>query len=158
VGVHQAMHTFTWDNVGFDGPLLPRDLAFDAYDSLTRVPGYPALINLGWVASPSSPAIITIRKVSGASRATGGLLTLNYVNEDVSPVTLSYSLNGHATHTYGWPFADTMTNSARTVAIPVALSEVRAGTNRLKMWSKQDSLILSNVDLIMQGAGGIVDP
>src|SRR5207244_6108016 len=26
----QGLHTFTWDNVGFDGPLLARDLGFDA--------------------------------------------------------------------------------------------------------------------------------
>ena len=31
----QRTNTFTWDNVGFDGPILPRDLAFDVNDSLT---------------------------------------------------------------------------------------------------------------------------
>jgi hypothetical protein len=35
---------------------------------------------------------------------------------------------------------------------------VRRGTNNVKIWSDQDSLILSNVDLIMRGAGGIVQP
>jgi hypothetical protein len=158
VGVHQAMHTFTWDNVGFDGPVLPRDLAFDAPDSLTSVPGYPALINLGWVTSASAPARIAIPKVEGRSRATGALLTFNFDNSDLSPVTLRYSLNGHAPRTYRWPFPDRMANSPRTVAIPIRLSEVLSGTNHVKIWSDQDALILSNVDLIMRGAGGIVDP
>jgi hypothetical protein len=158
VGVHQALHTFTWDNVGFDGPLLPRDLAFDASDSDTSVPGYPALINLGWVTSASARVTITIPKVTGIAKAAGGLLTFNFDNQDVSPVTLRYSLNGHAAHTYRWPFRDTMTNSPRTVAIPIRLSEVLSGTNHVKIWSDQDTLILSNVDLIMRGAGGIAEP
>jgi len=158
VGVHQAMHTFTWDDVGFDGPILPRDLAFDASDSLTSVPGYPALINLGWVTSASAPSTITIPKVEGISRATGGLLTFNFDNADVSPVALRYSLNGHRAHTYSWPFPDKMTNSPRTVAIPISLSEVLSGTNHVKIWSDQDALMLSNVDLILRGAGGVVDP
>jgi hypothetical protein len=157
-GVHQAMHTFTWDNVGFDGPVLPRDLAFDGADSLTRVPGYPALTNLGWVTSASSPVTIRVVKVHGIAQATGALLTLNLENEDVSPVTLRYSLNRHAPRTYAWPFPDTMTNSPRTMAIPIPLSQVANGTNHVRIWSRQDSLILSNVDLILRGAGGVVDP
>jgi hypothetical protein len=158
VGVYQAMHTFTWDNVGFDGPVLPRDLAFDASDSRTSVSGYPALINLGWVSSASAPATITIPKVKDISKAIGGLLTFNFENQDVSPVTLRYSLNHHPVHTFAWPYPDTMSNSPRTIAIPISLSEVVKGTNHVKIWSDQDSLILSNVDLIMRGAGGVVDP
>ena len=41
------MHTFSWADVGFDGPVLPRDLGFDATDSDEQVPGYPDLTNLG---------------------------------------------------------------------------------------------------------------
>jgi len=155
VGVRQAMHTFIWDNVGFDGPALPRDLAFDASDSLRRVPGYPTLTNLGWETSATAPATITIPKVRGIAQATGGLLTFNFENPDISPVTLRYSLNGHAVHTYPWLYPDTMTNSPRTVAIPISLSQVVRGTNHVKIWSDQDTLIVSNVDLIMRGAGGI---
>jgi hypothetical protein len=101
---------------------------------------------------------ITIPKVTGMAKAAGGLLTFNFDNQDVSPVTLRYSLNGHAAHRYAWPFRDTMTNSPRTVAIPIRLSEVVSGANHVKIWSDQDSLILSNVDLIMRGAGGIAEP
>jgi hypothetical protein len=158
VGVHQAMHTFTWDNVGFDGPILPRDLAFDALDSLASVPGYPTLTNLGWATSSSLPATIAIPKVRAITKATGALLTLNVTNPDTSPVTLSYALNGHAARKYGWPFPDSMTNSPRTVAIPIPRSQIIRGTNHVKIWSGEDSLVLSNVDLIMQGAGGVVHP
>lgn len=154
----QAMHTFTWDNVGFDGPVLPRDLAFDAADNLTNVGSIPTLTDLGWPASPSAPATITVPGVTGVAQATGGLLTLNFFDPDTAPVTLSYSLNGNATNTFAWPFADSLAGSPRTVTIPISLSEVVSGTNTIQIWSEQDSLIVSNVDLVMQGAGGIVQP
>jgi hypothetical protein len=48
-GPDQGTHTFTWDNFGFDGPTLPRDLAFDVADRMVPVGG---LIN--WV-GPSGP-------------------------------------------------------------------------------------------------------
>ena len=49
-GPDQGTHTFTWDNVGFDGPVLPRDLAFDVLDRLEPV---GPLLNLGWAISPT---------------------------------------------------------------------------------------------------------
>jgi hypothetical protein len=154
----QGMHTFTWDNVGFDGPVLPRDLAFDAADANTAVPGYPTMTNLGWVATPTTPATITVPGVTGIAQATGGLLTLNYDDPDTAPITLSYSINGNPTQTYNWPFQDTTTNSVRTIAIPIPLTQVLTGTNQIKIWSTNDTLIISNLDLVMQAAGGTVSP
>ena len=154
----QGMHTFTWANVGFDGPVLPRDLGFDAPESLTSPPSYPALENLGWLSSASSPASITIPRVSGLAAATGALLTFNFVNPDTAPVDLQYSLNGGASHTVAWPYRDDVVGSVRTIGIPISLSEVQSGTNTVKIWSAQDVLIISNVDLIMKGAGGLVPP
>jgi hypothetical protein len=72
-------------------------------------------------------------------------------------VNLEYSLNGKATHTVDWPFAGAE-GGQRTIGIPISLSEVRSGTNRVRIWSNQDALIVSNVDLIMAGAGGLVPP
>jgi len=151
----QGLHTFTWDNVGFDGPVLPRDLGFDAPDSKTTPSGYPTLENLGWLSPSSAPVTITIPRVSGIKAAAGGLLTFNFIDQDTAPVTISYSLNGKATHTVKWPFPGHITTQ-RTMGIPIALSEVRLGTNQVRIWSRQDALILSNVDLIMKGAGGVV--
>jgi hypothetical protein len=152
----QGLHTFTWDNVGFDGPVLPRDLGFDAADSRTNPSGYPALVNLGWLSPPSAPATITIPRVSGIDAAKGGLLTFNLIHEDATPVSLSYSLNGNAAHTVKRPFFGH--EQQQTIGIPIKLSEVRLGTNHVRIWSREDALILSNVDLIMKGAGGLVPP
>jgi hypothetical protein len=149
----QAIHTFTWGNVGFDGPVLPRDLGFDAPDSGIRVRSYPRLENLGWLSSASAPATITIPRVSGIHMATGALLTFSFIDPDTAPVNLEYSLNGKATHTVEWPFIGTVTNSVRTIGIPTLLSEVRRGTNHVRIWSDQGTLILSNIDLIMKRGG-----
>jgi len=159
----QAMHTFSWANVGFDGPVLPRDLGFDALDSLTPGGIYgtepTTFTNLGWVSPDSAPATITIPNVSGIANASGGgLLTFNFFNPDTAPVTLDYSLNGNPTQSVPWPFPGTLTNSVRTIAIPISLSDVRTGTNTVQIWSPQDTLIVSNVDLILRGAGGTVPP
>ena len=35
--VQQGTHTFSWDNFGFDGPVLPRDVTFDAPDAGTKI-------------------------------------------------------------------------------------------------------------------------
>jgi len=151
------MHTFTWDNVGFDGPMLPRDLGFDAADSQKSVPFYPKLENLGWLSTSAARATITIPRVSGIGAASGGLLTFNYMDQTKTPVRLSYSLNGKTTHTvklHSYPEAETQ----RTIGIPITLSEVRLGTNHVRIWSGNDALILSNVSLIMKGAGGLVAP
>ncbi|HZR52508.1 MAG TPA: cell wall-binding repeat-containing protein, partial [Streptosporangiaceae bacterium] len=44
----QCNHTFVWDNVGFDGPVLPRDLSFDVPDGGTPSNTAPGAVNLGW--------------------------------------------------------------------------------------------------------------
>jgi hypothetical protein len=153
----QGLHTFTWDNVGFDGPVLPRDLGFDVADSRTSLRGYPRLQNLGWLSTASARTNLTIPRVSGMDTAAGGLLTFNFYDPDKAPVTISYSLNGKATHTVKWPFLGHVTTQ-RTIGIPVSLSEVHPGTNHVRIWSRQDALILSNVSLILKGAGGLVSP
>jgi hypothetical protein len=72
--IARGVHTFTWDNVGFDGPVLPRDLAFDVMDRLTPASagavednGCPS-VNLGWsIVSPASQTL-TVNGVTGIER------------------------------------------------------------------------------------------
>jgi hypothetical protein len=146
----QRTHTFTWDNVGFDGPVLPRDLAFDALDGLT--PNGDGTLNLGWHAAANTPQAVTINGVTGIANASAALLTLNFQNFS-APIALSYSLNGYPAHTQAWPYPDNTTNTWRTTALPVPLNEVVAGTNTIQI-SANDTLVFANVDLILVGAGG----
>ena len=160
-GVDQGVHTFTWDNVGFDGPLLPRDLAFDVSDSLAPIAGYADLLNLGWGVFPNdaSPLTLIIPNVYNVAQAAGALLTFNY--STYNPVTISYRLNDGAWHDQTWPFGACYTQNdfvlcgAKTIAVPVDLADVQSGINTVQFMST-DATAIANVDLVLQGAGGVV--
>ena len=160
-GPDQGTHTFTWDNLGFDGPVLPRDLAFDVLDALSPITGYPGLLNLGWnvPVGNATPLALHVGHVTGIDRAAGALLTFNY--SSYNPVTVSYRVNDGAWHKQAWPFGACYTQNgfvlcgAKTIAVPVSLSEVVAGTNTIQFKSS-DATAIANVDLVLQGAGGIL--
>jgi len=147
----QTQHTFSWDNMGFDGPVLARDLAFDAPDALTPVAGYPGKINLGYSSLPGNGPQLTVPNVTGIQNAAAGLLTFNFFHYD-APSTITYVVNGHS-HSVAWPYPDQSFLSWRTLAVPVPLSEVVAGNNTVSITSDQQ-LVVANVDLVMVGAGG----
>lgn len=156
----QGTHTFTWDNVGFDGPLLPRDLAFDVLDRLQPVNG---LLNLGWAVSPSdsTPLALEAKGVYNVAGAQAALLTFNY--SVYGPVTIRYRLNGGAWQSQPWPFPACPVQNGftscglKTIAVPVPRNDVRAGTNRIEFTSSDEAAIF-NVDLVLRGAGGVVPP
>lgn len=143
-------HTFTWDNVGFDGPALPRDLAYDVPDALQSVGD--GTVNLGWQEGPGQLTQKQVTGVVSPSAAAGALLTSNLYTYGV-PMNLVYSVNGHQ-HSMGWPFPNTDGFYPRTIAIPLDLSEVQAGTNTLALGGSDQAMIVFNMDLIMVGAGG----
>jgi hypothetical protein len=158
----QALHTFSWANVGFDGPLLPRDLAFDVPDANEPTPGYPTLDNLGWrMPDNGTPLALTVPGVHGTAAAHGALLTLNYEQDD--PATLTYRVNNGSWQTEPWPFGACAVQNGlascgqRTIALTVPLTDVRAGNDTVQILSSQPSIV-SNVDLVLRGAGGVVPP
>lgn len=143
----QQSDTLGWDNLGFDGPVLPRDLGFDVPNQGSLHGGAE---QLGW-ATGSGPVTVTAPGVSGQSKASGALLELNwYALTDSVPTV---SLNGGAAISTAWPFPDGATYVWRTIAIPVPLSEVRTGSNSITVGNAPGGF--ANVDLILQGAGGV---
>jgi hypothetical protein len=155
-GPDQGTHTFTWDNVGFDGPLLARDLAFDVPDRLAPMSGgYAGLLNLGWAVfqNDPQPLTVTVPAVYNVDKASGALLTFNYYAEN--PVTLSYRVNNGVWHDEPWPFGACC--GAKTLAVPVPLSEVQPGDNMVQ-FKTTDGIEISNIDLILVAAGGIPNP
>ena len=159
----QRTHTFAWANVGFDGPVLPRDLTFDVLDnntpSASLQDGDPG-INLGWsVPTGGSPLSLQVPSVRNVSDAAKGLLTYNFYTQSNAGdnVTLSYSLNGHPFHSIPWPFPDDNKFGTRTFGEPIDLSEVVDGTNTIRFTSTVGMTIM-NIDLILVGAGGTVSP
>src|SRR5207253_3155107 len=145
-GGTQQVHTFTWANIGFDGLLLPRDLAFDVPDASPTDLGY------------HTPATLQVQGItaSNISAASGALLTLNYFARGQESVT--YSVNGHAPHNFAWPFGSISTFKWQTLGMPVPLNEVVAGANTLQISTTNNQSPVANIDLILVGAGGIVPP
>jgi hypothetical protein len=165
----QRIHTFTWDNVGFDGPILPRDLAFDALDNpeTTDPSPYDTCACLpepgqstGYYAGADNSVTVTVPGVSGIAQASAALITLNI--HDVygpEPFTLNYSINGNATTPYAWPFPWSNLNSDKTFTIPISLADVKTGDNTLTFSTAESvGLTVFNVDLILVGAAGVVSP
>jgi hypothetical protein len=154
---NQGTHTFAWDNVGFDGPTLPRDLHLDVLDSLGR--NADGTLNLGWFApdpSTDKPLRLTIPGARDLAQASGALLTLNFFATDTAAIR--YRLNGRAWHTVAWPFPDAQTYQWRTLAVPIAPADLRAGTNVLDLEATKGGMAVANVDVILLGAQGVPAP
>lgn len=151
----QGTHAFHWDNVGFDGPVLARDLAFDAPDNNApdnNIAGGGAVgIDASYDVPPNGSFNLTVPGVTGVANAAGALLTFNFYSESVIP--LNVSVNGHNV-SIAWPYPDQVTYSPRTIAIPVPLADIVTGNNTVTFSAGNYLEQVANVDLIMQGAGG----
>jgi len=151
----QQSHTFAWDNVGFDGPALPRDLTFDVPENKTldndaRYPTGPAM-QLGWVAPSGAPLALTVPNVQHTAQAAAALLTLNWF--PTSQDTITYQVNGNAAHTQAWVFGS-VTYSWKTVAMPIPLAELHDGDNVVAL-TTSDGAVVANIDIVLAGAGGL---
>jgi len=156
-GTPQGIHTFAWDNVGFDGPVLPRDLAFDVLDRLEPV---GPLLNLGWAVSPGDPKPLALKVpgVYNVANASAALLTFNL--STYNKVAVTYRINHGKWLTQPWPFGACYTQNsfvlcgAKTMAVPANLADVKTGTNTVE-FKTTDEAAIYNVDLVLRGAGGI---
>lgn len=144
--------TYTWDNIGFDGPFLPTDRAYDVPDATqSNVPG---AVNLGYDLHPGTkglleccvkgnkvaapPIVLSNMRVSDARAA---FITLN-VEGAVTPLRLQYRFNGEAWQTYTVPAASAYRWTAP--AIPLDLAQLHNGTNTLEFQSANE-LQLANI-------------
>ena len=102
---HQALNSFEWDNFGFDGPVLPRDVAYDVPDNTVAGPtqtsgygstdtGYPSK-QLGYLI-PEWPQTktFTVQGVTTAN-ATGALVVFTG-SPWAGGGPIQVSLNGNA--------------------------------------------------------------
>jgi hypothetical protein len=147
-GGAQTTHTFAWDNVAFDGPKLYRDLTFDVRES--RVPSNGGL-NLGWAVNPSTRPLLQVSGVVWTQAPTAALVTFNFWGE--ATVVPSVSVNGRPAIATAWPF-DGETFQWRTIAVPVPLSDVHAGTNYITL-SDTDTAVVANVNLALIAAARV---
>lgn len=162
-----ADHAFVWDNVGFDGPVLPRDLTFDVLDNGWTYNAQGTQEILGWRQQTGTGKSITAEQTNGPlpvtpaitqaniGSASAGLVTFNYFTEGVS-LNITYALNGNPSHTCTGSIDPSQGNAMRTIACPVPLSDFIAGTNMVSMDTGNYDTSIANIDLILVGAGGTV--
>lgn len=147
----QGDHTFTWDNFGFDGPVLPRDLGFDVLDPAQS----GSSSSLGYLVPARKSLSIQIEHVHDVANASGALLEFTWYPREQESIT--YAVNGNQPHTVKWPYGDTPLYKSQTLAVPVPLSELVDGSNKVELTSTATSfggISLANFDLILVGAGG----
>lgn len=158
----QADHTFRWRNVGFDGPVLARDLGVEYPDALTAgttAEGTP-IVNLGYAVSGAPGKDFTFSGVTGVERASGALLVYNFDPEWHTP-TVAYRVNGGAPGTYPFPITGAAANQDgswvagyfQQGVISLPLSQLTDGTDTINVQASSD-ITMANVDLILVGAGG----
>lgn len=144
----QQSDTFGWDNFGFDGPILPRDLGFDVPNrDLVNPDGSE---QLGWGSD-----LLTVKTRAGLpvtqaeiDAASAALVEFNWFPTSNSvPIV---SLNGHPFISTAWP--GSWAYAWRTIAVPVPLSDVVTGQNTITVEGNSGGV--ANFDLILAGAGG----
>ncbi len=145
-------HTFTWDNLGFDGPKTYRDWGFDV--PYAHVPntaasqsGDPTYVQEGFALG--SPRALTVTGVN-LGVATGAKVVLNSNNWNGQTLTLSVNGNAPITHSLGAAFSE------QSFSMLVPLSQVVAGTNTLTFSSDDGgNTVVTNVTLIMVAAAPV---
>jgi hypothetical protein len=98
----------------------------------------------------AQPVDVTIGNVAqdGINTATGALLTFNVsFGGDPAPSSFNVLVNGNS---------HTITSLAsQSYAVPIPLSEIRAGTNKVTLPMNTVPIVYDNFDLILVGGGGV---
>lgn len=143
-----TQHTFTWDNVGFDGPFTYRDLAFDALDN-SQV-NSDGTVDLGKVSGPGGTAAWNVLGMPANPSAQAVRVLFNFFSYD-HPTVLNVAVNNHP-HSVQWPYPDTQGFTWRTLAVTIPITDLLAGTNVVTLGGDQ-ALVTSNVDIVLVNAG-----
>jgi hypothetical protein len=148
----QTNHTYTWDNVAFDGPATYRDLSYDVLDR-TQPNGTPngALVyKIGWETTPGAPANLNTVPMSGpAIQTSTNAYLLFHFGKDVVPSTFNYTINGNVNSApnpqpggmVGW----------RAMALPVPLNQLVNGPNNIRL-SANVATMFQNVNIVLVAA------
>ena len=145
-GTSQQVHTFIWDNVGFDGPRTYRDFAYDVPIRERQRE------NTGWALGPGQ----TLEprrdgRRTGASRPPARTSTSSGTR--TTRPCPRVSVNGGPYHATAWPF-DAKTYTERTISVPIPLSEIHNGTNSISFQS-DFGVVVHDVSLVLVNAAPV---
>ena len=149
----QRQHTFSWDNVAFDGPFPGRDFSYDAPDN--NAPGPNGSLNLAQFSQANQTSTWNVPGIP-ANPNPAAVRVLFSFDSEVNPVAtvLNVIVNGHA-HSVPWPYPDQTENVWRTFAVTVPVTDLVAGTNVVQLGTDEPT-IFSNVDIVLGDVPGAV--
>lgn len=149
--VSQKQHTFSWDNVAFDGPFTYRDFSYDALDNTT--PGLNGSVNLAKFSNANQASSWNVLNMPANPQAAAARVLFNFSFEAQSgAATFKVTVNGHP-HTVSWPYPDTIGSSWRTFAVTIPLTDLVAGTNVVQIGSDKPQ-VTSNVNIVLVNVPG----
>jgi hypothetical protein len=163
--VCQSEHTFTWDNVAFDGPFTYRDFSYDALDNSTTPDG-SGLMDLAKSAPPNQMTTWNVLNMPANPQAAAVRVLFNWRTYFTHvPNNIFVNVNGHP-HTipYPYPSRDTLasdgtefgTTASRTMAVTIPISELVAGTNVVQIGTdiQNEDTLVWNVNLVLVDVPG----
>jgi hypothetical protein len=163
--VCQTEHTFTWDNIAFDGPFTYRDFSYDALDNNTT-PDSSGKMDIVKSAQPNQLTTWNVLNMPANPQAAAVRVLFNWTTYFRNvPNNLIVKVNGHA-HTvpYPYPANDTQAgdgtafgvSSWRTYPLTIPITELVAGTNVVEIGTdiQNDSTLVANVNIVLVDVPG----
>ena len=164
--VCQSQHTFTWDNVAFDGPFTYRDFSYDALDNSTT-PDSSGAMDLEKSANPNQMTTWNVLNMPANPQAAAVRVLFNWRTYfSKVPSNILVNVNGHA-HTvpYPYPANDTFNphdgtsfgvGAWRTYALTIPITDLVAGTNVVQIGTdiQNDNTLVENVNIVLVDVPG----
>jgi hypothetical protein len=145
-------HTFVWGNVAFDGPFTYRDFSYDALD-VVQLNAATSTVDLGKFSLANQAASWNVLNIPANPKGTAVRVLFNFSNVlSPIPTVLNVTVNGHA-HPTPWPYPDQLTNTWRTFAVTIPMTDLAAGTNVVQLGSDQP-MVSSNVNIVLVDVPG----
>jgi hypothetical protein len=145
----QGVHTFRWDNLGFDGPKTYRDYGFDVLDNATVKSD--GSMSTGYTVTPGTTRLFSVPGVTWLQTPTGGQAVFSWFAFDQN--VPSVRVNGGVWHDTVWPF-DPVVGTERTISVPLAVSELHTGTNTIE-FKNATGTVLHNISIIAVAAAPV---
>jgi hypothetical protein len=146
----QREHTFSWDNVAFDGPFIYRDFSYDAPDNTVK--GANGAVNLGKFSQANQTSTWNVPGMPATPKPTAVRVLANFNGGGgTNPTVLNVNVNGHL-HSVPWPYPDQIA-SIRTLAVTIPVTDLVAGTNVVQLGADQAEAFF-NVNIVLVDVPG----
>jgi hypothetical protein len=151
----QDQHTFTWDNLAFDGPFTYRDFSFDALDN--NLVNRDGTVQLGKSAGPNQFTHWQVLNMPANPQAASVRVLFNWSTfPGPMPSAFQVRVNGNL-HSIANPYpANDLPNGVgawRTLPVSIPITDLVAGTNEVEIGTDLRTAI-SNVNIVLVNVPG----